>query len=541
MVVRTLLTGLLVLFVSLCNAEFSGSGLQIRQLGLADIPTCGITCVLFTAPISKCRLDDQDCICKDVELAQAQAACMLANCTMADTLVSARVQADLCNFSRESKQSAIFMYTGILYALAWLLIGLRVAGKVVSNHVALDDWIVVTALLILSIPVACVLAMTHLGLGKHLWDLGDGILLRILRFFYISSSTYVIVLGLIKISLILFYLEIFKMRAFRISAYVFLAYLIINTLVIFLLTAVPCLPVEAFWDRDIKGKCLDVQALAYANSASAIFQDVVLLILPLVFIQKLQMRRNRKIAVSFMFAIGTFGCIATFIRLRTLLTFRISIDPTWDYVPVTIWTEIELACGFVCVSLPQIRILIVRFLPSRVKELLSHITSRSRSRSHSNPAPNDQPREWNKPSSWANRSQEANDSGHGSGGGRSLGSLWTRNSATPSTHRHMRIGSQRLESAMSNYTDADVAVTRPPYHDKRQDTKPGEVELLNIPKPSKSSGRNSLMSHASRDSRITALPPISRIGCLPEGSFSQLEVSKKPTNWARKWKKDDHV
>jgi hypothetical protein len=110
---------------------------------------------------------------------------------------------------------------------------------------------------------------------------------------------------MIKISLVLFYIEIFKTPQFMKTAYIFLAYIIINSLVIFFVAIFSCQPVSSFWNRDIKGKCLDIQAAAYANSASALLQDVLLLILPLVFIRKLQMKRFRKIAVGFMFCIGT--------------------------------------------------------------------------------------------------------------------------------------------------------------------------------------------------------------------------------------------
>ena len=272
---------------------------------------------------------------------------------------------------------------------------------------------------------------------------------------------------------------------------------------------------------------MDVQALAYANSASAIVQDLVLLILPLVFIRKLQIKRYRKLAVTFMFSIGTFGCLATIFRLRTLLEFKISIDPTWDYVPVTVWTELELAAGFACVSLPSIRILVVRVLPARVREFLSHITHRSRSKSK--PDPNeDLPRsgrEWKQPSSWINITLEANDTGHssgggggGGGGGRSFRNMWSRNSMTPSTHRHMRNGSRRLESAMSHYSDSGVAVTRPPYREP--------VELLKVPKSKNAPTRSLVQSQSSRDSQITALPTIGKIGCLPEASFSDLDVRR---------------
>ena len=284
---------------------------------------------------------------------------------------------------------------------------------------------------------------------------------------------------------------------------------------------------------------MDVQALAYANSASAIVQDIVLLILPLVFIRNLQIKRYRKIAVALMFSIGTFGCIATIIRLQALLTFKISVDPTWDYVPVTVWTEVELAAGLVCVSLPSIRILIVKILPVRVKEFLSHITQ-SRSRSDPTPAPDVPAREWKKPASWNDFTLGVNDKGYSSSGGRGFSSYWSRNPMTPVTHRHMRSDSKRLESAMSNYSESGVAVTRPPFHDGCRDRRPDQVELLNIPKPSKSA-RQSLSSYGSRDSHITALPTIGKIGCLPEGSYSELDVTREFRGLGRKWSREDYI
>jgi hypothetical protein len=101
---------------------------------------------------------------------------------MSDTLGSVKVQSDLCGFSQASKRTDMFMYTGIIYPLAILLVALRIAGKIVSKHISMDDWLVVAALLLLALPVGCVLEMTKIGFGKHLWNLEDGKLLRILRF-----------------------------------------------------------------------------------------------------------------------------------------------------------------------------------------------------------------------------------------------------------------------------------------------------------------------------------------------------------------------
>ncbi|CAI6342044.1 unnamed protein product [Periconia digitata] len=205
--------------------------------------------------------------------------------------------------------------------------------------------------------------MTQIGFGKHLWDLQHGQLKENLRLFYIASTTYVIVLGMIKVSIVMFYLQIFPYRSFRILSYSLMAYIVSSNLGIFLATVFSCWPVPRFWNRDVPGTCLDVNALAFANSGNAIVQDFLLLIFPMLYIGRLNIPNRRKVVVGIMFAVGTLGFIATIVRLKFLLDFKISIDPTWDYVEVTIWTTIELASGFASVCLPSIRQLVVMFLP----------------------------------------------------------------------------------------------------------------------------------------------------------------------------------
>jgi hypothetical protein len=309
--------------------------------------------------------------------------CLLDNCTMADTQNTARVQADLCHLSTDSKRTEMFLFSGILYAIGFLNISLRTAGKLVSKRLAWDDWILIGALLFTILPLGCVFAMTRIGFGEHVWNLEANTLLPILRYckfaphaasnpvlysltnktpVYIAWSTYILVLTLIKVALIVFYLEIFDSRRFKITAYIVMVYIIITSLVSFFITIFVCKPVSFYWNRDIEGTCMDPQVIAYACSGCAIVQDLILLFLPLVFIRDLTMQRHRKLGAVVMLSIGSLGCIATIIRLHTLTTFRISVDPTWDYVSATIWTEVELVAGSICVSLPSIRVLVSKML-----------------------------------------------------------------------------------------------------------------------------------------------------------------------------------
>jgi hypothetical protein len=187
---------------------------------------------------------------------------------------------------------------------------------------------------------------------------------------------------------VLSYLQIFVDRSFRIIAYITMAGIITSTLIIFFLSVFLCSPIEFFWNRDIKGKCISPRDVSYANSASAIVQDLVLLALPLVYVRNLNVSRWRKYAVGFMFAAGTFGCITTMIRIHTLYGYNISFDPTWDYAPLVFWTILELTVCSICLSLPAIRILVTRMLPTRFKDLLSravHSTGKSNKSNNSGP------------------------------------------------------------------------------------------------------------------------------------------------------------
>ena len=110
---------------------------------------------------------------------------------------------------------------------------------------------------------------------------------------------------MLKCSLVFFYLDIFPTRRVRVWGYLVLGLIIVNTLVIFFLTIFTCSPVNAFWDRNVKGRCMDVNALAFANSGSSIAQDAILFVFPLFCIRKLKMEPVRKLAVALMFAIGS--------------------------------------------------------------------------------------------------------------------------------------------------------------------------------------------------------------------------------------------
>ncbi|USP75528.1 hypothetical protein yc1106_02802 [Curvularia clavata] len=394
---------------------------------------------------------------------------------MQDSLDTARVQAAICHLPNDSKSHQVFVLTIIVYVICFVFVAARTAGKVVSKRITIDDYILVGTFLLAALPVGCALKMAKIGFGNHLWNLKDGALMPILRLFYMAGAVYGVVLGLIKVVLLLSYLNIFFDRRFRLLAYITMAAIVISTTTIFFLSVFLCSPIESFWNRDIKGKCISPRNVSYANSASAIVQDIILLVLPLVYIRNLQVNRWRKIAVGFMFAAGTFGCIATIVRMHTLTLYNISFDPTWDYAPVATWTGLELAAGCVCASLPAIRILASRCLPTSFKAFISRVTNSS------------------------------NRSGRSNGTGRHA-KLPVFTPPTQSQHEWYK---PRGRSWMSINDQKD------------NDLEHNTMELLPVPKPT--AQRNS--SHSSQfdegDRSVVTVMSLSSIGCLSDRSYSE--------------------
>ncbi|KAH7077978.1 hypothetical protein BKA63DRAFT_440292 [Paraphoma chrysanthemicola] len=404
MLSRWLLLGIACL-LSYAKATALRSTRTMTNLGVNDLPQCGVSCIGNAMPAFGCSLSDVSCLCTNNGLRHALADCMLANCTMYDTLNTLRVQRNICNLSTESNSGKFFIHVLIVYSLIVLFLILRLAGKWAGRRWSNDDYTAIFNCLLVGVPVALICAAAKLGFADHTWNLEHGALRKILLYFWLAWPLYTINLGLIKVSVVLFYIQIFHTAPhFKRVAYGVLGYIVVNTAILWFVTVFVCRPVSSFWNQDIKGTCMNLQALSYASSACSIVQDVILLVLPLFWIRNLQMKTYRKVGVALMFGVGSFGLIATFIRLKSLLTFKRSIDPTWDYVSMTWWSELELAAAFLCLSLPAIRVLMFHMVPARLKRFLSYHTPTTPARpTDLTPSGVDS---WRKPASWVHVSDD---------------------------------------------------------------------------------------------------------------------------------------
>lgn len=51
------------------------------------------------------------------------------------------------------------------------------------------------------------------------------------------------------------------------------------------------------------------------------------------------------------------------LRLRSLVSFATSTNPTWDQWDVTFWSTVEINVGIICACMPTFRVLLAHVLP----------------------------------------------------------------------------------------------------------------------------------------------------------------------------------
>lgn len=109
---------------------------------------------------------------------------------------------------------------------------------------------------------------------------------------------------LVKISILLQFRRIFANSIMqRITAYGVAFFSAWAVTLSFLLTLV-CIPVAAFWDTSIQGRCLDNLTIWYVMASVNLVSDFSLFIMPLPVIQSLQLPRKQKYTLSIVFGFG---------------------------------------------------------------------------------------------------------------------------------------------------------------------------------------------------------------------------------------------
>ena len=130
---------------------------------------------------------------------------------------------------------------------------------------------------------------------------------NVIQVFFATTIMFPVAAIALKFSVLFFYHRIFPVRKFTIwcsiVGIVCMAWFVAHMFASFL----SCRPLHCFWDQsDPTCKCIDGKKIAYRiTSPPDIATNVAILILPMPLLWGLQMKTQRKVALTIIFLLGS--------------------------------------------------------------------------------------------------------------------------------------------------------------------------------------------------------------------------------------------
>lgn len=141
--------------------------------------------------------------------------------------------------------------------------------------------------------------------GKLLTHLTDNLLpVHNRKSFYASIILYNIGLCVVKMSILLQYRRIFTYTLVQRLTAIGLIFEGCWTITLSLVLPLSCIPVAAFWDPSVSGRCIDSLTIWYVMAAINLVTDFLTFSMPLPVIKSLQLPNRQKIMLTGVFCLG---------------------------------------------------------------------------------------------------------------------------------------------------------------------------------------------------------------------------------------------
>ncbi|KAI1333984.1 hypothetical protein F5Y15DRAFT_430234 [Xylariaceae sp. FL0016] len=264
-------------------------------------------------------------------------------------------------------------------AATTLCLGLRVwSRRIVYGHIRteINDWLLLCAWFFYSAESIMLGIATIYGTGRHIIVVENYRMYKILGL--CSEIFYFEAIAFVKLSILSLYWSIFPNRAFRLWLWTVSAFVSAWAIAFSLSTIFQCIPLSYLWNSEQKGYCINYGYLQLSSGIINIITDFLILALPLPIIWKLNITKHKKWQVSLTLAIGCTACLVSVVRLAYAQTLG-GVDGSWDGVPLTYISIVEVTVGILAASIPTYkplyRRLTQRSTPHSSREY-SHVNDR---------------------------------------------------------------------------------------------------------------------------------------------------------------------
>lgn len=286
------------------------------------------------------------------------------------TTASQRGATELCSLPVRNRAADFRLATPILCGFSLVLLLTRLAARIcgVPSTLGWDDGVIVAAFAT-ALPIAIFSGfMSTFGLGQDIWMVDFVDITNLLRLFYICQILYLVSVTLTKVALILFFLRVFPQRWFKRTCWAVMAIVVLFGLAFAITLFLQCRPLAYnwnSWDGEHTGSCVNLNAGTHINASINMVLDLVILFMPMPILLRLHITYSwkQKAGIIVMFSFGSIVTVVSALRLRTLVNFGNTVNPTWDLTSVGLWSVVEIYVGIMCACLPATRSFLFKVLP----------------------------------------------------------------------------------------------------------------------------------------------------------------------------------
>ncbi|KAL8389014.1 hypothetical protein RB595_008862 [Gaeumannomyces hyphopodioides] len=269
----------------------------------------------------------------------------------------------------ESRGNEIIASTVAVTSLALIIVALRVYVKFkFSGGLAIEDYLMVLAVIILGSMIGLVVPQVFAGAGRHIEYIDPSDFVRAMFFNFVTQPIVLAALGLARLSVCFFLLRFARSKGIKWAIQIAGAITTILTIVGIVQTLTQCMPMAFTWDKSIAGgQCVSQTYLvisSYVSSSISCTIDFVLAALPIPMLWNVQLPRRVKIAVIGILSLGFFTVAAAITKTVALTKWGLLGDYLWDTADITIWFATEIAVAIIAGSIPCLKPLFKRILAS---------------------------------------------------------------------------------------------------------------------------------------------------------------------------------
>ncbi|KAK4443639.1 hypothetical protein QBC34DRAFT_498874 [Podospora aff. communis PSN243] len=263
-----------------------------------------------------------------------------------------------------TKGTNIIVAWSVMMTFAALTVGLRFyTRRWIIRVLGLEDWLILAAMIMAIGTCVGFIRQTFSGLGHHVWTLTPEMMVQYRMEQWYGFFFYTMSLACTKMSILVLYLRIMPCGAIRIANFVVMTIVMICNVWVFIGAFIGCIPLAKNWDPTLPGTCLPLLSLTLGNSIMHVITDFIIFALPIPILVKLNMNIKKKIGLLFVFSIGFFVCLISFIRIVAIRQLDFS-DLTYAFASIAYWGAVEVNLAIICACLTTIKPLLVHLFPN---------------------------------------------------------------------------------------------------------------------------------------------------------------------------------